>query len=372
MKMLFWISAALIAYTYLGYPLLLWLIARYRTRPILRKGITPTISIIISARNEEQTLPSKFENIRNLSYPVDRLQVIVVSDASNDGTVAILRAQRDFVEPLILDRASGKAAALNEAVKRAKGEILVFMDARQAIDVDALSELAASFWDPEVGGVSGELILDRDLNSPTHGLGIYWNIEKMVRRLESSSGSVVGTTGAIYAIRRSLYEPIPAGTILDDVVIPMNIVRQGKRVIFQPSAIARDRLFADKGREFSRKVRTINGNYQLLWLAPWLLSSANPILFRFVSHKLLRLLCPSLLIVILIASGMSAGPVYRVVFATQLVFYSVAALGAIFPPTRRIRLFAITSTFVMLNAAAALALCHFVTGKNIAWRQGLN
>jgi biofilm PGA synthesis N-glycosyltransferase PgaC len=372
MKILFWISAVFIAYTYAGYPFLLWLIARFRTRPILRKRITPTVSIIMAAHNEERTLPSKLENLRTLDYPLNLVQVIVVSDGSNDGTSDILRAQSNFLEPVILDQSCGKAAALNEAVKRATGEILVFMDARQSIDVNALSELTACFWDWEVGAVSGELILDGDSNSSTRGLGTYWNIEKMVRRLESASGSTVGTTGAIYAIRRSLYEQIPSGTILDDVVIPMNVVRQGRRVVFQPSATARDRLFTDKGREFSRKVRTITGNYQLLWLAPWLISASNPILLRFISHKLLRLLCPSLLIVILIASGMAGGPVYRVVFATQVVFYCLAACGGLLPLTRRTRLFAITSAFMMLNAAAALALYNVITGRNIVWRQGMN
>src|ERR1700688_4761261 len=149
MKMLFWISAALIAYTYLGYPLLLWLIARYRTRPVLKKRITPAVSIIMAVRNEERTLPSKLQNLRILNYSKGLVQVIVASDGSDDGTAAILREQGDFLEPVLLEKPCGKATALNEAVKRATGEILVFMDARQSIDADALSELTACFWDPE-------------------------------------------------------------------------------------------------------------------------------------------------------------------------------------------------------------------------------
>jgi hypothetical protein len=179
---------------------------------------------------------------------------------------------------------------------------------------------------------------------------------------------VIGATGALYAIRRSLYKEIPSATILDDVVIPMNIVRQGYRIVFQSSAIARDKLFIEKGKEFSRKVRTMTGNYQLLWLEPWLLSPANPVLWRYVSHKLLRLLCPWLLILMPIASGMSVGPIYRVAFAIQVALYGVAVFGAIFPFARRFRLVAVTSTFVMLNAAAALAFYNFITGKNVVWR----
>jgi hypothetical protein len=207
-----------------------------------------------------------------------------------------------------------------------------------------------------------------DSKSPPDALGTYWKIEKLVRRLEAESGSVIGATGALYAIRRSLYKEIPPATILDDVVIPMNIVRQGSRVVFQKSAIARDKLFTEKGKEFSRKVRTMTGNFQLLWLEPWLLSPANPVLWRYVSHKFLRLLCPWLLILMTIASGMSAGPIYRVAFAIQVALYSMAVLGTFFPFSRRFKLVAVTRTFVMLNAAAALAFYNFITGKGVVWR----
>ena len=368
MRMLFWFCLLFIAYTYAGYPLLLWLISRYRSRPSLRDRITPAVSIIMAVRNEEKALPAKLANLRSLDYPMDRVQIVVVSDGSSDGTTRILREHGDTLEAIILEQASGKAAALNEAWKRATGEILVFTDVRQMIDANAISELAACFADPEVGGVSGELMLEGASGSPSSGLGTYWNVEKLVRRLESASGSVIGATGALYAVRRRLYEEIPPGTILDDVIIPMNLVRRGNRVLFQASAIARDRLFADKGKEFSRKVRTMTGNYQLLWLAPWLLSPANPALWRYVSHKFLRLLCPWILVLMPIAAGMSAGPLYQVAFASQVVFYGVAIFGALFPFARRIKLVALPSAFVMLNVAAALALYNFVTGRNAVWR----
>jgi biofilm PGA synthesis N-glycosyltransferase PgaC len=366
--MLFWFCLLFIAYTYAGYPLLLWLISRYRSRPSQQNRITPTVSIIMAVRNEETALPAKLDNLRSLDYPKDRLQIIVVSDGSSDNTVSILREHNESLELIMLENACGKATALNEASRRATGEILVFTDVRQMIDVNAIAELTACFSDPEVGGVSGELVLQGDSDTPSSGLGTYWNIEKMVRRLESASGSVIGATGALYAVRRRLYEEIPSATILDDVVIPMNLVRRGNRVIFQASAIARDRLFTDKGKEFSRKVRTMTGNYQILWLAPWLLSPANPVLWRYVSHKFLRLLCPWILILLPIASGMSAGPIYQVAFAAQVAFYGVAIFGTLFPFARRIKLVALPSAFVMLNVASALALYNFVTGRNVVWR----
>jgi cellulose synthase/poly-beta-1,6-N-acetylglucosamine synthase-like glycosyltransferase len=198
-------------------------------------------------------------------------------------------------------------------------------------------------------------------------LGIYWKIEKLVRRLESESGSVVGVTGALYAIRRELYTEIPPGTILDDVFVPMHVARMGKRVVFQPTAIARDQLFSEKGKEFSRKVRTLTGNYQLLQLAPWLLTPVNPLLFRLISHKLLRLLAPLLLVLMLVASAMSSGPFYRSIFWLQVLFYALAAVGTLGPSTKQFKPVAIANTFVMLNAAAALAFYNFVAGRNRVW-----
>jgi cellulose synthase/poly-beta-1,6-N-acetylglucosamine synthase-like glycosyltransferase len=212
------------------------------------------------------------------------------------------------------------------------------------------------------------LLLESAANdASSEGLGIYWKIEKAVRKLESATGSVVGVTGAIYAVRRECYAEIPAGTILDDVFVPMRVVKAGKRVVFQPSAIARDRLFSQKGKEFSRKVRTLTGNYQLLRLEPWLLSGANPLLFRFVSHKLLRLVVPLFLTLMLIASAMASGIFYHVAFLAQIIFYVAAAFGAIKPSTKTFKPIAIAHTFVMLNAAAALAFYSFIAGRKSIW-----
>jgi hypothetical protein len=160
---------------------------------------------------------------------------------------------------------------------------------------------------------------------------------------------------------------MPSGTILDDVFIPMHVARMGKRVVFQPSAIARDRLFSEKGKEFSRKVRTLTGNYQLLRLAPWLLSPTNPLLFRLVSHKLLRLVVPLLLVLMLVACELSRGPFYSAILWLQILFYALAAFGMVSPSTKRFMPIAIANTFVMLNAAAALAFYNFVAGRNRVW-----
>jgi biofilm PGA synthesis N-glycosyltransferase PgaC len=368
MKLLFWASLALVAYAYFGYALWLWLYARIRKVPVRCEPITPLVSIIIAARNEEENLPAKLENLHRLNYPKHLLQIIIASDGSTDRTAEILQQASPAVVPVILDISNGKASALNAAVRQATGELLVFLDARQTVDPDAISELASCFADPGVGAVSGELLLETAAGTPApNALGIYWKIEKIVRKLESSTGSVIGVTGAIYAIRRDLFKEIPAGTILDDVFVPMNVAHAGKRVIFQPTAIARDRIFNEKGKEFSRKVRTLTGNYQLLRLQPWILSPTNSLLFRFVSHKLLRLLVPLLLIVMLITSAMIPGPFFNAIFVLQVIFYLGAACGAISPDIRKFKPIAIASTFVMLNAAAALAFYNFVTRRNTVW-----
>lgn len=368
MKVLFWLCFALIAYAYLGYAIWLWIYVHLHRLPVLQKPITPAVSIVIAAHNEETNLPIKLENIRLLDYPQDLLQIVIVSDGSTDRTAEILREQTSHILPIILKDSHGKASALNEAVKCATGEVLVFLDTRQTIGTNTISELVSCFADSTVGAVSGELLLETAPGvSSESALGIYWKIEKIVRKLESASGSVVGVTGAIYAIRRELYTEIPQGTLLDDVFVPMNVARMGKRVIFQPSAIAYDRVFNEAGREFSRKVRTLTGNYQLLQLAPWLLSPANPLLFRFISHKLLRLIVPLLLILMFLASTFARGPIYQMAFWLQILFYALASFGILVPSFRKFKPIAIADTFVMLNAAAALAFCNFVAGRDKVW-----
>ena len=366
MKLIFWICFLLVAYAYFGYPVYLWILVRLRARPIFRQQIFPSVSIVIAARNEEANLPAKLKTLQLLEYPQDRIQIVVASDGSTDRTASILREQADRVVAVILDESNGKACALNEAVKHSTGEILVFLDARQFVEPNSVSELVSCFADPGVGAVSGELLLQAS-EAKSDALGIYWKIEKAVRKLESASGSVIGVTGAIYAIRRELYTEITAGTILDDVFVPMNVARMGKRIVFQPLAIARDKLFSEKGKEFSRKVRTLTGNYQLLRVAPWLFSPANPLLFRFISHKILRLVVPLLLVLMLGASALAGGRVYGTIFWLQAIFYVLAVFGTLMPSVKQFKPVGIASTFVMLNAAAALAFYNFAVGRKKVW-----
>jgi poly-beta-1,6-N-acetyl-D-glucosamine synthase len=316
----------------------------------------------------------KLENLLTLDYPQAKLDVVVVSDGSSDRTPAILADYRDSglqtrVRTLMKPVSQGKAAGLNDAIKLATGEVLLFTDARQQIESGALRLLIENFADPDVGAASGELMLGDPTRGETgKGMGLYWRFEKKIRELESASGSVAGATGAIYCARRSLLDPLPEGTILDDVLLPMQIVRKGARVIFDSRARAWDSPDLGEDREFSRKVRTLSGNYQLLQLAPWLLSSQNAIRFEFVSHKLSRLAVPFAVLALLIASMFLPQPLYRAALGAQLAFYalSLAALAGVkIGPLSRIADPA--RTFVVLNSAAMVAFINFVTGRKAVW-----
>ena len=371
MKLVFWVSAALLAYTYVGYPAWLWVRSRLRYRPVKSASSTPSVSIVMIVRNEAAALERKLKNLLSLDYPAGSSEIVVVSDGSNDATNTILDyfSADGRVRVLVNPASRGKAACLNDAVAAARGEIVLFTDARQQIESGALRLLVNTFADPGVGCASGELMLgDPTAGEDIRGMGLYWRIEKSVRQMESASASVVGATGAIYAARKNLIVPVPAGTILDDVYIPMHVVRRGFRVVFVPEARAWD--VADQGheREFSRKVRTLSGNYQLVQLAPWLLSSQNPIRFEFISHKLLRLLAPFLLVTMFSSSLVLPQMFFRAALLLQVVFYALGMLAILkLARGRWARIADAARTFMVLNAAASVAFIKFIFGREVTW-----
>ncbi|HEY7283983.1 MAG TPA: glycosyltransferase [Vicinamibacterales bacterium] len=333
MAVTFWLCAALAGYVYVGYPALLVVWSRVRGPKACNRTTPsdswPSVSIVIAVRNEAQRLPGRLNNLVNLAYAGAR-QIVVVSDGSTDATAEALRPYADAVDFISID-AAGKAAALNAGVSIARHDLLVFADARQTFAIDALFELARPFADPQVGAVSGELILEQpEMSGTADGLGLYWRLEKRIRELESDVDSMVGATGAIYAVRRSLWTPLPVGTILDDVLVPMRCVMQGQRVVFNRLALAFDRV-ADSAAEARRKRRTHAGNYQLLALEPRLLAPwRNRLWLQYVSHKLGRLLVPYALIGLFISSASlaSASAAYAIAFSAQCGFYLLAGLGA--------------------------------------------
>jgi cellulose synthase/poly-beta-1,6-N-acetylglucosamine synthase-like glycosyltransferase len=361
----------LIVYAYLGYPAWLWLRGRWKARPVGRSAFTPSVSIVMVVRDEEAALPGKLRNLSTLDYPSDRLEILVVSDGSTDGTDAILRewAERGAIYPVTLANHSGKAHGLNQAIPLAQGEVVVFTDVRQLIEPGAIRLLAENFADAGVGCASGELMLgDPQGGESASGMGLYWRVEKKVRELESLSGSTIGATGALYAARKDLLVELPADLILDDVFLPMSVIRQGFRVVFDPRARAWDEADLGAGREFWRKVRTLSGNYQLVQAAPWLISRANPARSDFVSHKLLRLLVPFALAGLLVSTAWLGGPLYLTCLLAQIGFYTLSLLAAIHARLGVIgRVADAALTFVLLNTAALVAFRNFALGRKTAW-----
>jgi cellulose synthase/poly-beta-1,6-N-acetylglucosamine synthase-like glycosyltransferase len=367
---LFWTSTGLVAYAYVGYPALLWLRRCWCNERVHKKDITPPVSIVIAAHNEAALLPRKLKNLSELRYPRPLLEIIVVSDGSSDETEELLKAAASpSLRPVLLSERAGKAVALNEGMAVANGVIVVFMDVRQEIEADAIAMLVRNFADSTVGCVSGELMLKGSKDeSGQEGLGFYWSVEKAIRKMESETGSVVGATGALYAARRELLPHIPQGMLLDDVYVPLCIAAKNKRVVFEPEARAWDEMPHDLVTEFRRKVRTLTGNYQLVELAPWLLSGANPLRFQFISHKLLRLLVPFALAALLVSSIFLEGPLYRTGLVLQSCFYASAAVALFHAPLGLIsRLGRTALAFLLLNLAAVLAFVNFISGKRTVW-----
>ena len=373
---IFWLSVLLLAYTYFCYPLLIRLCAGLFRRAPARRQIEPDLSILVVVHNEAARLKDKIENLLALDYPRGRCEIVIASDGSTDGTEAVARAYRESgVRLMAFSQRRGKPAVLNEVVPHLRGEIAVLMDVRQRVEPGALRALVRNFADPRVGAVSGELMLEADGDSEVgEGVGFYWRYEKFIRQSEAQVDSTVGVTGAIYALRRRLFRPIPSATLLDDVLIPMQVVRQGYRVLFEPAARAWDRASVTAAEEFTRKVRTIAGNFQLLFREPWMLNPFNNRLwFQTLSHKYFRLAGPFCLGAALLSNLLlvEQAPVYRVALALQVFFYSCAAAGLLIRnPREKTAIMKICSAFCLLNWATVVGFLRFLSGRQqVTWQK---
>ena len=326
----YWLSFAFVAYVYFGYPVVLMLWRRIASRPVKKEYWEPAVTLVIAAHNERQRIEAKLKNCFALDYPKGKLQILVSLDGPTDGSeVVVWKYAQQGVETVLSKKHCGKAVALNRALRRAKGEIVVFADVRQAFARSAIRELVANFADKDVGAVSGELVLvDGFANEARTDVGLYWRYEKALRSMESEIHSIAGATGAIYAIRRELYEELPQDTILDDVLTPMRIVFKGKRTVFEPEAKAYDYVACCASAEYGRKVRTLFGNYQLLRNLPGTFSpSYNPIFIQFLSHKAGRLLVPWALLALFFTNLFMIHGAYAVTFVAQATWYALAAAG---------------------------------------------
>lgn len=341
---IFWTSLALVFYVYCGYPLLLFLWRLIARRPVHKAAWEPFVSVVIAAYNEREHIDAKIRNCRDLEYPPAKLEIILSLDGPTDGTEDVARRhERHGIRVIRWPTRSGKAEALNRALAAAQGEVVLFADARQQIHPGALRELLANLQDSSVGAVSGELVLLDRLSETTreasNAVGLYWRYEKWIRTMESDIASVVGATGALYAIRRSFFAPLPKGTILDDVLIPMRLVLRGKRVVFEPLAKAYDSVACCPKAEFERKVRTLTGNYQLLAQLPELLLPwRNPVFFQFISHKVGRLLVPYSLAALFVSNCFLLYGNYLVLFGLQVAWYLSALAGRLIARDDRVDL----------------------------------
>ena len=374
-RWIFFIAALLLFHAYFGYAMVLKLWAVLRPRPVLRRRVEPFVSVLIAAHDEADAIGARVRNLLELDYPGDRLEILVGSDGSTDGTGFVARRSGDArVHVVEFETRRGKPSVLNDLADRARGDLLLFADARQRYERHALRALVAPFADARVGGVGGALLIGRSGGGALGaGAGAYRRLDDALRADESWVDSTVGLSGAIYAIRADLFEPLPADTILDDVLTPMRVTRRGFRVVFEPQARAFDRAPASAHEEFSRKVRTLAGNLQLLSREPWMLSPLrNRLWFQTVSHKGLRLLGPVLLLLMLVASvRLAPGSPFAVLLFGQAFFYAAATAGWLLRDLPQApRLLGFPYTFCLFNAAAAVAIARFLLRRQtVTWRR---
>lgn len=371
---LFWVAVVLIVYTYIGFPLGVILRGLFWGRPYKHAELSaaPSVSIVISAYNEASSIGAKLDNILSLEYPRDRLEVIIASDGSTDGTDAIVEQYQEYGVKLLSRPRVGKAAALNTAVNAASGEILVFSDANSIYKTDAIEQLVRPFGDPQVGGVAGNQIYRTEGSGGTSidGERAYWNFDRMLKQFQGKSGNTLAATGAIYAIRRSLFEPIPDG-VSDDLFTSTGVIVRGYRLVFAPEAIAYEPVAATSQVEFGRKVRVIMRSWKAFVFRRELL---NLLRYKFyaiqlLSHKILRYLVVFPLLTLAIVSPFlwEAGLLYQMATIAQVVFYACAVVGLLLNRSRfgRKKIFTIPFYFCMVNAASLVAILKVLQGHQI-------
>lgn len=364
---IFFAAAAFILYTLFLYPLLVHLLAARRPRPTRKEFLPRTVSVLLPVWNGEQYLARKLDSLLSLDYPQELIDILVISDGSTDGTAAIARSYASRGVRLIEQPRGGKALCLNAGLAHATGEILFLTDVRQPIDPGSLRALVECFADPTVGAVSGELIIRDGQTLEEASAGLYWKYEKWLRKRLAVIDSVLGATGCIYAMRRELAAPLPAGCLLDDMYLPLLAFHAGYRVGFEERARAYDEPAA-MNSEFRRKVRTLAGNYQLMGFLPWLLTPSNRLLLHYLSHKVARLVLPFALLALLGSAWMLPYPWKWICGGGQVLFYGIAVTDRWLPdgsPWKRL-----TSpawTFTVLMAASFWAASILFRPKADFW-----
>jgi cellulose synthase/poly-beta-1,6-N-acetylglucosamine synthase-like glycosyltransferase len=383
-ELVFWCAALLLVHTYFLYPVVLFVLdgvaqVRHNVR-FLRTGVSqrrgesvgelPRVSLVVAAYNEAGCIEEKLRNSLALDYPAERFEVVIGSDGSTDGTDELVQGCEDSRVVLSAAPRGGKTTVLNRCIPMAMGDIVVLSDANTRIEPAAVRKLVRRFEDPEVGAVCGRL----RLYNPTQAEyeeSAYWSYESLLKLYEGKRGAVLGANGGLYAIRRSLFTALPPSTIVDDFVIPLRLLEQGYKVVYEPEAVAHEETTEDYDKEFGRRARIAAGNFQSLRLVPGLLSPrAGFPAFAFWSHKVLRWCAPALMALALVANlFLLDRGFYQVLLAGQGLFYGLAYLGkrrALKGAARRAA--SVACYFVTMNLAIAVGFWRFLRNtQRAAW-----
>jgi cellulose synthase/poly-beta-1,6-N-acetylglucosamine synthase-like glycosyltransferase len=369
----FWVSLLVIGFSYLGFPLLVMLVGRLRNRVVEKQPITPRMSLIIAAYNEEDCIAERLVNALAADHPGEALEIIVASDGSSDRTEEIVASFAPRGVRLLRLPRQGKIPALTAAVARARGEILVFSDANTMMETGALRALASNFADASVGGVAGNTgyTIQDGSDSSSRGENGYWRYDTWIKELESRTGSVVSAHGGLYALRRELFQAPVDTAVTDDFIISTGVVEQGRRLVFESDARAYEVAVPRMNREFSRRVRLMTRGLRGVSLRRRLLNPARYGFYAVVlfSHKILRRLVPIALVALLVSTLYltSMGTAFLMALMAQLGIYSFAAVGYLTRsrPVGEWRCFYVPFFFCMANLAALIALVRFARGERV-------
>jgi cellulose synthase/poly-beta-1,6-N-acetylglucosamine synthase-like glycosyltransferase len=368
---LFWVGLLLIGWTYIGYLLFLKLVSVVRPRTVVKEDITPPVTMVVTAHNEEARIKEKIKNCLAVDYPHDKLEIIIVSDASDDGTDDIVRSFADRgVQLLRIEEHRGKHYGQGRGIQKAATDIVVLSDATTFLKADAVRKIVRSFADPKIGVVSGEDVIP-ETERGTSGEGAYVRYEMKLRSLEAAAGSLVGASGCFFSIRKKLAETW-VDDLSSDFYMPIVAYMNGYRTIPEPEAIGYYQVLGDPAKEFRRKVRTVLHGLEVLFMFKRIL---NPFRYGFyslqmASHKLLRWLVPFFLLVVLIANGalVNDGLFYRLALLGQLILYCMAILAYAVPKLQEISIFRIPLFFCMVNLSILGGWYQFLRGeKQVVW-----
>lgn len=334
-KTTFWTSAFLLFYTFFGYPIFLNVVTRFIRRNLSNNDNEegdelPFVSLLIPVFNEDSVIRRKIENSLSIDYPRSKMEIVVASDGSTDDTNRMISAySKKEIRIILYKKRRGKSEVINRTVPKLIGDIVIFSDASAMLETDAIKNIVEDFRDSDVGCVSGKYVLvNGDESNRGNGEGMYFKYETNIKSKESEFNSILGAHGSLYGIRKKLFKPLKKGTINDDYIIPMQIVDQGFRSVYENSAIAKETARTTVRGEMKRRIRINTGNIQQLFLLRHLLNPLKgKIAFQFISHKLFRILSPLLIIAMLISSMISEGMFYKFVFVMQLLFYSLGIIN---------------------------------------------